>query len=144
MDLDPQTSVSTPESSPAAPRPGSASPGTGEFGTLSAEAIRLLQAYPAPQNQARLHDLLGRLQWMCRPEDVDLPNGRPSNAPGVAPGKTPAASNGNGALPPLSRVAREHIIRVYRATGFNKTRTARILEIDIKTVYNKLKRYGVE
>ena len=60
------------------------------------------------------------------------------------PGKTPAASHGNGALPPLSRVAREHIIRVYRATGFNKTRTARILEIDIKTVYNKLKRYGVE
>ncbi|MCH7814435.1 MAG: hypothetical protein IID40_10495 [Planctomycetes bacterium] len=144
MDLDHPTTESTPESSHAVPRQGSASPGEGEFRTLSAEAIRLLQTYPAPRNQARLHDLLRRLQSMCRPEDVDRPDGQPPDAPAVAPGTAPASSNTNGALPPLSRVAREHIIRVYRATGCNKTRTARILEIDIKTVYNKLKRYGVD
>jgi len=45
---------------------------------------------------------------------------------------------------PLSRLVRDHILRVYRATGCNKTRTARILEVDIKTIYNKLKRYGVD
>ncbi|MCP4251079.1 MAG: hypothetical protein GY778_28915 [bacterium] len=144
MDLDYQTSESSPGISRAVPRPRSASPGEGEFRTLSAEAIGLLQAYPAPQNQARLHDLLRRLQGICRPEDVERPDGRPPDGPAVARGTPPTASNGNGALPPLSRVVREHIIRVYQATGCNKTRTARVLEIDIKTVYNKLKRYGVE
>ena len=46
-------------------------------------------------------------------------------------------------MQPLSRVVRDHIVRVYRAMGCNKTRTARVLEIDVKTLYNKLKRYGI-
>lgn len=45
-------------------------------------------------------------------------------------------------LLPLSRMVKEHIVRVYHAVGKNKTRAARVLEIDVKTLYNKLKRYG--
>ncbi|HUU85353.1 MAG TPA: helix-turn-helix domain-containing protein [Phycisphaerae bacterium] len=45
---------------------------------------------------------------------------------------------------PLSRVVREQIIRVYERMGRHKTRAARVLDIDIKTLYNKLKRYGVQ
>ena len=43
----------------------------------------------------------------------------------------------------LADVERQHILRVYDSLNRNKTRTARVLEIDIKTLYNRLRRYGL-
>lgn len=43
----------------------------------------------------------------------------------------------------LAEVERQHILQVYAALDHNKTQTARVLEIDIKTLYNRLRRYGV-
>jgi transcriptional regulator with GAF, ATPase, and Fis domain len=42
---------------------------------------------------------------------------------------------------PLAEVEKRHILRVVASTGGNKTRAARILGIDTKTLYNKLKGY---
>jgi len=42
---------------------------------------------------------------------------------------------------PLSEIEKRHIMRVLSSTGGNKTRAARILGIDTKTLYNKLKAY---
>ncbi|MGC6489378.1 MAG: helix-turn-helix domain-containing protein [Planctomycetota bacterium] len=42
---------------------------------------------------------------------------------------------------PLAEVEKRHIMRVLSSTGGNKTRAARILGIDTKTLYNKLKIY---
>lgn len=42
---------------------------------------------------------------------------------------------------PLAEVEKRHIMRVLASTGGNKTRAARILGIDTKTLYNKLKAY---
>lgn len=42
---------------------------------------------------------------------------------------------------PLAQVEKRHILRVLASTGGNKTRSARILGIDTKTLYNKLKSY---
>ncbi|MCA8976268.1 MAG: hypothetical protein KDC98_16225 [Planctomycetes bacterium] len=41
----------------------------------------------------------------------------------------------------LAEVEKRHIHRVLSSTGGNKTRAARILGIDTKTLYNKLKSY---
>lgn len=41
----------------------------------------------------------------------------------------------------LAEVEKRHIQRVLASTGGNKTRAARILGIDTKTLYNKLKAY---
>lgn len=41
----------------------------------------------------------------------------------------------------LAEVEKRHIHRVLASTGGNKTRAARILGIDTKTLYNKLKSY---
>ena len=41
----------------------------------------------------------------------------------------------------LAEVEKRHIQRVLASTGGNKTRAARILGIDTKTLYNKLKSY---
>ena len=42
----------------------------------------------------------------------------------------------------LAEVEKRHILRVLSSTGGNKTRAARILGIDTKTLYNKLKGYN--
>ena len=42
---------------------------------------------------------------------------------------------------PLAEVEKRHIQRVLASTGGNKTRAARALGIDTKTLYNKLKSY---
>lgn len=41
----------------------------------------------------------------------------------------------------LAEIEKRHIHRVLASTGGNKTRAARILGIDTKTLYNKLKSY---
>ena len=43
----------------------------------------------------------------------------------------------------LAELEKRHILRVLASTGGNKTRAARILGIDTKTLYNKLKSYQV-
>lgn len=42
---------------------------------------------------------------------------------------------------PLAEVEKRHILRVLASTGGNKTQAARVLGIDTKTLYNKLKSY---
>lgn len=43
---------------------------------------------------------------------------------------------------PLAEIEKRHILRVLSSTGGNKTRASKILGIDTKTLYNKLKAYG--
>ncbi len=43
---------------------------------------------------------------------------------------------------PLAEIEKRHILRVLASTSGNKTRAARVLGIDTKTLYNKLKSYG--
>ena len=43
----------------------------------------------------------------------------------------------------LAELEKRHILRVLASTGGNKTRAARVLGIDTKTLYNKLKSYQV-
>ena len=57
---------------------------------------------------------------------------------------TPEAEGSDGALlnTPLAEIEKRHILRVLASTSGNKTRAARVLGIDTKTLYNKLKSYG--
>ena len=43
----------------------------------------------------------------------------------------------------LAEVEREHILAVFEANGGNRRKTSRVLGIDVKTLYNKLKGFGV-
>ena len=47
-------------------------------------------------------------------------------------------------LPSLDEVERIHILRVLKACEGNKTRAAQILDVDRRTLYRKLQRYGEE
>jgi len=50
--------------------------------------------------------------------------------------------NGDILRTSLAEVEKRHILRVLSSTGGNKTRAAKVLGIDTKTLYNKLKAYG--
>ncbi len=43
----------------------------------------------------------------------------------------------------LKKVEREHIMATLEKTKWNRADTAKILEIDLKTLYNKMKEYGI-
>ena len=45
---------------------------------------------------------------------------------------------------PLVQIEKSHIIRTYKLTGQNKSRTARLLGIGLNTLRRKLKAYGVD
>jgi DNA-binding NtrC family response regulator len=50
----------------------------------------------------------------------------------------------SGSITTLSEVEREHILRVYRQSGSNKTQTADLLGINRLTLRRKLKEFGIE
>jgi DNA-binding NtrC family response regulator len=47
------------------------------------------------------------------------------------------------AMTSLEEVERKHILAVLRQAGGNRSQAARILGVDPKTLYNKLKAYGI-
>jgi DNA-binding NtrC family response regulator len=53
------------------------------------------------------------------------------------------AADADVGLPPLEEMERRHIIKVLQHTAGNRARAAKILGIDPKTLYNKLKGYDV-
>lgn len=43
-----------------------------------------------------------------------------------------------------SEFEKQLILRTIQEAGFNKSKAARLLKIDRKTLYNKIKQYGIE
>jgi transcriptional regulator of acetoin/glycerol metabolism len=52
--------------------------------------------------------------------------------------------NGPAATETLADVEKRHIVNVLERTDWNVTRAAEILEVDRVTVYNKIKKYGLQ
>ncbi len=77
---------------------------------------------------------------------LNLAQGRP-----IATRHLPAAlqqlkrqrGNGGGPALDLEAVVKGHILSVYRRTGENKSRTARVLGIGLNTLRRKLTAYGI-
>jgi transcriptional regulator with GAF, ATPase, and Fis domain len=46
-------------------------------------------------------------------------------------------------LPSLAQIEGRHVARVLQATGWNKARAARVLEVDIKTLNKKIRDFGL-
>lgn len=107
---------------------------------LSAEALRLLLAYPWPGNIRELKNALERALVLCRgPEitEADLPAHLSMDAMQVM--NLQAAFLGHRSL---AEIEREYILLGMRMTEDNKKAVAEILDIDRKTLYRKLEEYG--
>lgn len=57
---------------------------------------------------------------------------------------TAPEESGNGSLAPMEEIEKQHILRVLRSTGGNRTNTAEILKLNIRTLRNKLAKYAEE
>jgi DNA-binding NtrC family response regulator len=95
----------------------------------------MLTRYPWPGNVRELRNVVERLSVLSAGEEI--------TAEDVALHLPTASPEVDGKLPSLEEVERRHILRVLQHTAGNRARAAKILGVDPKTLYNKLKVYDV-
>jgi DNA-binding NtrC family response regulator len=103
------------------------------------DAMERLLAYPWPGNIRELRNLVERLQILHESGEVaavDLPAEFGST-------KSHRPDPAEPSLLPLSEMERRHVMHVLQATGWNKARAARILQVDIKTLNKKIRDFGL-
>ena len=97
-------------------------------------ATEILNNYPWPGNARELENVVERGVILCDnsmigPEDLSI--------------SAPRAETEMSANPSLEEIEKDYILRVLRETGGNQSRASQILGIDRKTLYLKLKKYGI-
>jgi DNA-binding NtrC family response regulator len=101
---------------------------------VSPEAMEVLCAYEWPGNVRELRNVLERAIVLCRgsgitPQDLSFPYGfQARSIPGAK----------------MSDVERTHIASVLERTDRNISQAARMLDIDRTTLYNKMRKYGLD
>lgn len=111
--------------------------------TLSPAALEVLMRYDWPGNVRELEHVIEGAVALAHgdiidPSDLWMNVGLKAEAVPVAREVSPA-----NPLASLEDVEAEHIERVLRANEWNRTRSAQILGITPKTLYLKIKRYGI-
>lgn len=101
---------------------------------LSADGLRALQDYTWPGNVRQLQHMIERLVILA-------PNGRIDEQ--AVREAIAATAPRERAEETLAALEEEQIRRVLEATGGNKSRAAKILGIERKTLYRKLERMGM-
>jgi DNA-binding NtrC family response regulator len=117
---------------------------------MTDEAVRLLSLFQWPGNVRELENLVERLAIFCTSGEVGA---REVEQERQVPAPTPNgnAGNGNGTGAPhaegantLEDMERQHIVRVLQEHAGNKSRAARALGIERKTLYQKARRLGID
>jgi DNA-binding NtrC family response regulator len=105
----------------------------------SEAATRRLLAYPWPGNVRELQNAVERAVALSRYDEIG-PDDLPDQVRGFR-GRGGVQADGTGELVPLAEIERRHIMQVLSAVGNDRTRAARVLGVDRKTLYRKLARY---
>jgi two-component system response regulator AtoC len=110
--------------------------------TISAKALEVLVAYDWPGNIRELENVIERAAILCQnnsiePRDLSLPN-----SPMVLPSSS-GQDQKIGTAMPLKDLERMHIEGVLRSLRGNKTESAKILGISLKTLYTKIQQYQI-
>lgn len=115
---------------------------TGEVWDIQDEAIAALLAHNWPGNIRELKNTVRRACILAVEPIIsaDLFPFSPKKEPLTWPGKSTSETS----TTPLWMVEKEHIGKVLAAVEGNKSRAAKILEIDRKTLYTKLERYALD
>lgn len=111
---------------------------------ISNEARELLEAYDWPGNVRELRNVCERAVVLTRsllimPEDLPA-----TLQPGFEGGGTAEKWTGQTLYEILSDVERSVILRALKKHNFNRTKTAQELGINRRTLYEKIKEYGLE
>ena len=114
---------------------------------FDAESQRLLMAYPWPGNLRQLKNLVKRATLLADGQFI-----HPGDfADGLTP--VPPSANGSTAAPQPavpqslhlrnSEEERTRIVEALQQARYNKSKAAQLLGVDRKTLYNKIKQYGL-
>ena len=110
----------------------------GREARLLPEAMKAIQRHEWPGNVRELKNALERAvafsdDGVIGPDDLDLDDAGEDDDVDTAP------ASGS-----LEQVERDHIVRTLRETGGNMKKSAEILGIERRTLYNKAKRLGID
>ncbi|ACL65736.1 two component, sigma54 specific, transcriptional regulator, Fis family [Anaeromyxobacter dehalogenans 2CP-1] len=107
---------------------------------VSPAAMAVLQGYAWPGNIRELRNTVERAMILVDGEVIgeeQLPPDMPASRPEAATLRVPLGLH-------IDKVEKEYILASLQRNGGNKARTAEILGISEKTLYNKLNRYAAE
>ena len=101
---------------------------------IAPSALNMLMAYEWPGNVRELENVIERALVIGKSKEIvtdDLPFTRKELAVGEAPKS-------------LKAMEKMHIKGILEETNWNIAKTARLLEVDRQTLYNKIARYKIE
>jgi transcriptional regulator with PAS, ATPase and Fis domain len=107
---------------------------------LSSDAEKELERYRWPGNVRELRNVIQRAVVLSGTGMIGVEH-LPDNVLRVA-GPTPVA--GGGSVTPIREMERDMILRALEETGQDKRKAAQLLGISLKTLYNKLAKYGIQ
>ncbi|MGD1019091.1 MAG: sigma-54 dependent transcriptional regulator [Verrucomicrobiia bacterium] len=119
--------------------------------TLSAEAMRMLHDHSWPGNVREMQNVIERAVILCGDDQTIEPHHLgPLNGGSVAaqqpPRKSPLAIVSSAAdvnhFPSMSELERRHIMAALARCNNNRTHAARLLDISVRTLRNKLNEYN--
>jgi DNA-binding NtrC family response regulator len=104
------------------------------------EALERLRSYHWPGNVRELRNVLERAVILAKGEWIEISHLPPylRDASGDSDSRVVSESN------TVADVERELILKTLQQTGNNKAEAARRLGLDVKTIRNKLKTYGIQ
>ena len=119
---------------------------------ISDEAINMLKLYDWPGNVRELENIIGRAIINMRSTETKiLEKHVPNYIANLESGITlvnPDISNDKGEVLTLDELVQNiekvHIKKVLIEYGNNKTKTAEVLNVSLRTLYYKLEKYGIE
>ena len=106
--------------------------------TITEPAVKLLTGYSWPGNVRELENLVERLAIFCSSGEIgvaDVERERQLVRENGVPDKAPPTT--------LEDMERQHILRVLQEHAGNKSKAARALGIERKTLYQKARRLGI-
>ena len=114
----------------------------GTLNLLTKEALDTLKKYPWPGNIRELQNAVERMRILSGGNLIELQD-LPQNIRNAHHLKADSMTGAPPVEMALEELERIHILRCLHHFDGNKTRAAQSLGITIKTLYNKLHRYGV-
>lgn len=108
---------------------------------LTAESIELLRQYSWPGNVRQLENVLERAVIMAKGKYI-----QPADMPDLNGGsdRLPSISLSSGHLPELETIEKAYIFYVLAECGWQKSKAAKLLGIDVSTLYRKIERFNLK
>jgi DNA-binding NtrC family response regulator len=115
---------------------------------FSDEAMHALKTHNWPGNVRELQNVIERAVILCgengilEPEHLGLTTSPQSASSTPATSGSATSSTSNAPLPPLAEMEKRHILAALEQCKGNRTHAAKLLDVSIRTLRNKLHEYN--